>query len=56
MIYTFYIPIYELGFPNVDHGSKLGSTHYSNIQDLFAFEPEAISYMIVTGSIECKIF
>lgn len=45
---TWYIPVYEKGHPE-GHGAKLGTTLYSERQEVFAFEPDAVDCMEVSG-------
>lgn len=46
---TFFIPVYKLGDPINGHDASLGTSHYSQVDDLFAFEPDAIDYLEVSG-------
>jgi hypothetical protein len=48
--YRGYVPIYEYGDPEQGGaGTAFGSSVYSNLQDLFGFEREAIDYFEVEG-------
>jgi hypothetical protein len=50
--YGGFVPIYEYGDPeNGGAGTVFGCTVYSNLQDLFGFEPDAIDYFEVEGTV-----
>jgi hypothetical protein len=49
---VFFIPIYEWGEEsNTTHGSSFGTTIYSELQDLYGFEPDAIAHFEVSGEL-----
>jgi len=47
---TYYIPIYEWGnSPNTVHGGCHGRNMYSELNDLYGFEPDAVGHFELTG-------
>lgn len=53
MTYTSYVPIYRWNDSNPDvvHGIAFGTTHYDDLNELFAFEPDAVGYFEMHGEI-----
>lgn len=52
MVHKFFVPIYEYGEPNIEHGTKFGTNMYCDLQELYAYEDEAIGHFEVTGTID----
>lgn len=56
MIHTYYVPIYKWGNTESEvTGSESGTTLYTQINELYAFEPNAIGYFEVSGKFPTKI-
>jgi len=50
MKHTFFVPIYEWGDPNTGCGTRFGTTTYTEINELYAFENGvAVGHFEVTG-------
>lgn len=47
---TYYVPIYEWGdSPDTVHGGAHGCNMYSELNDLYGFEPDAVGHMELKG-------
>ena len=47
---TYYVPIYQWGnSPDAVHGGAHGTNIYSELNDLYGFEPDAVGHLELTG-------
>lgn len=53
--HEFFVAIYDFGDPNTGVGTQFGTNIYTKLEELYAFEPEAIDYFVVTGNTHSQI-